>query len=109
MRPNIVDQVDTTFILIVTISVILLLFVTIIMIYFLIKYNKKKNATPANIHGSTALEIIWTAIPIMLALGMFFSGYASFKYMRNVPENAFIIRVTARMCNGALNIRMVKK
>jgi cytochrome c oxidase subunit 2 len=97
MRPNIVEQVDATFILIVTISVILLLLVTICMIYFIIKYNKKRNPVPANIHGSTALEIIWTAIPIMLVLGMFFSGYASFKNMRNVPDDAFVVHVTARM------------
>ena len=97
MRPNIVEQVDTTFIIIVAISAILLLLVSAVMIYLIIKYNKKRNHTPANIHGSTTLEILWTVIPIMLVMGMFFSGYESFKNMRSVPENAFIIKVTARM------------
>lgn len=97
MGQNIVKQVDFTFILIVAISVFLLLLVSVVMIYFIIKYNKKKNPIPANIHGSTTLEVLWTVIPILLVLGMFFTGYASFKNMRSVPENAFVVHVTARM------------
>jgi cytochrome c oxidase subunit II len=97
MRPNIVDQVDTTFIIIVSISVFFLLLIGIVMIYFVIKYNKKRNPNPSNITGNTKLEILWTVIPILLALGMFFSGYAGFKNMRNAPEDSFTIKVIGRM------------
>ena len=97
MRPNIVDQVDTTFIIIVGISVILLLMVAFFMVYFVIRYSKKRNATPSNITGNTKLEIIWTVIPIILVMLMFFSGYAGFKNMRNAPEESFTIKVIGRM------------
>jgi cytochrome c oxidase subunit II len=97
MRPNIVDQVDTTFIIIVSISVFFLLLIGIVMIFFVIKYNKKRNPNPLNITGNTKLEILWTVIPTLLALGMFFSGYAGFKNMRNAPEDSFTIKVIGRM------------
>jgi cytochrome c oxidase subunit II len=97
MRPNIVDQVDTTFILIAGISVVLLLIIAVSMIYFVIKYNKKRNPKPSNVTGNTKLEILWTVIPTLLALGMFFSGYAGFKNMRNAPEDSFTIKVIGRM------------
>lgn len=97
MRPNIAEQVDTTFFIIAGISVFLLLVISVSMIYFVIKYNKKRNPTPSNIEGNTKLEILWTVIPTLLALGMFFSGYAGFKNMRNFPENSFNINVIGRM------------
>jgi cytochrome c oxidase subunit II len=97
MRPNIAEQVDTTFFIIVGISVFFLLLITICMVYFVIKYNKKRNPSPSNITGNTKLEILWTVVPTLLALGMFFSGYAGFKNMRNAPENSFTIKVIGRM------------
>jgi cytochrome c oxidase subunit 2 len=97
MRPNIVDQVDTTFIIIVSISVFFLLLIGISMVYFVIKYNKKRNPIPSNVTGNTKLEVLWTVIPTLIALGMFFSGYAGFKNMRNAPEDSFTVKVIGRM------------
>lgn len=97
MRPNIAEQVDTTFFIIACISVVFLLLIAATMIYFVIRYNKKRNPKPANIEGNTKLEILWTVIPTLLALGMFFSGYAGFKNMRNAPEDSFTIKVIGRM------------
>lgn len=97
MRPNIAEQVDTTFFIIAGISLFFLILITVSMIYFVVKYNKKRNPVPSNIEGNTKLEILWTVIPTLLALGMFFSGYAGFKNMRNFPENAFNIKVIGRM------------
>lgn len=97
MRPNIVEQVDTTFIIIVGICIVLLLIVAFFMIYFVIRYSKKRNAKPSNITGNTKLEIIWTVVPIILVMIMFFSGYAGFKNMRNAPEDSFTVKVIGRM------------
>lgn len=97
MRPNIAEQVDTTFFIIAGISFLFLVVVAIFMIYFVIKYNKKRNAVPANITGNTKLEILWTVIPTILVLVMFFSGYAGFRNMRNAPEDSFVVKVIGRM------------
>lgn len=97
MRPNIAEQVDTTFFIIVGISFFFLVVVAIFMIYFAIKYSKKRNTVPANITGNTKLEILWTVIPTILVLVMFFSGYAGFKNMRNAPEDSFVVKVIGRM------------
>jgi len=97
MSPDIKNSVDNTFIFIVAISVVLLLIVTTVMITFVIKYNKKRHpVADKDIHGHTLLEIVWTLIPTALALMMFFSGYSGFKLMRNVPSDAYIIKVTGR-------------
>jgi len=97
MSPDIKNSVDNTFILIFSISVILLLIVTVAMITFVIKYNKKRHpVADKDIHGHTLLEILWTLIPTALALLMFFSGYSGFKLMRTVPKDSYVIKVTGR-------------
>jgi len=98
MRQNIINQTDTTFFFIIIIAVILLLGVSSTMIYFVIKYNKKRNPVPtSSVTGNTLLEVLWTAIPTLLVLVMFFFGYTGFKYMRNPPTDALVVKVTARM------------
>lgn len=94
---HIVQQTDNIFIFIVVISLFFLLLVTGFMLYFVFRYRAKKHPQSENITGSTTLEILWTAIPLVLVLMMFFYGWEGFKEMRNVPADAMVIKVTGRM------------
>lgn len=94
---HIVQQTDNIFIFIVAISLFFLLLVTGFMLYFVFRYRAKKHPRSENITGSTTLEILWTAIPLVLVLMMFFYGWEGFKEMRNVPADAMVIKVTGRM------------
>ena len=97
MNP-IVELVDNSFIFIIAISVLLLVGVTAVMIYFVFRYSEKNNPKPdQSITGSTTLEVLWTGIPLLLALAMFFYGYEGFKEMRNIPPNAMVVKVTGKM------------
>jgi len=97
MNP-IVELVDNSFIFIVAISVLLLVGVTVAMIYFVFRYSEKNNPkADQSITGSTTLEILWTVIPLILVLAMFFYGYEGFKVMRNIPPNAMVVKVTGKM------------
>ena len=109
MRPNIINQVDDTFIIIMGISVVLLLIITGAMLYFVFKYNKKKNPIPSDIEGNTPLEIIWTIIPIILVMVMFFVSWSGFKNMRDVPPDAMIVTVTGQMWKWSFEYDNKKK
>lgn len=98
---NFVKGVDTAFLVIYSISFLFLIAITATMIYFVFRYNKKRNPKATQIKGSTKLEIIWTAIPIILVLGMFYYGWAGWNPMRKVPKDAFTIKAEARMWNFA--------
>ena len=91
------EAVNNVFIFIVVISVILLLLVTTLMIYFAFKYNRKNHPESQPVKQKAWVEILWTLIPTILVLGMFFYGYEGFKLMRTVPEDAMKIKVTGRM------------
>lgn len=96
MNP-IIQDVDNVFIFVVAISVLFLLLITGAMIYFMIRYSAKRHPESENITGSTTLEVLWTVIPLILTLLMFFYGLDIFKKMRNVPPDATVVKVTGRM------------
>ena len=91
------DYVDATFLSIVGISLLVLIGLLIAMIFFVIRYSRKKNPHPKNIEGHIPLEITWTVIPLILFMGMFYLGWQGYLKELDVPENAFPIRVTAQM------------
>jgi cytochrome c oxidase subunit 2 len=94
---NFVESVDSAFFFITAISVFFLVLVTFLMIFFVFKYNKKRNPKAVNIHGNVPLEITWTVIPTILVLFMFWFGWVGYKQMSTIPENAYQIDVTAQM------------
>ncbi|MBW6489883.1 MAG: cytochrome c oxidase subunit II [Lentimicrobium sp.] len=94
---NFVSATDTAFVVVIGISVIFLVGITLTMLWFVYRYNKKRNPVATQIHGSNTLEVVWTVIPTILVLVMFFYGWAGYSPMRNAPENAMKIRANARM------------
>lgn len=89
--------VDHVFLYIVGISTVFLVAITFCMVYFVFKYHRKKNIPPANIEGHTLLEVVWTVVPTILVISMFYVGWVGFKKMRTVPPDATIVKVTGRM------------
>lgn len=96
---NFVTGVDKSFVIIMGISFVFLIGLTFTMLYFVFKYNKHKNPVATQIKGSTKLEIIWTIIPTILVLVMFYYGWAGWAPMKKAPDDSFNIKVTARMWN----------
>ena len=95
--PTLYNSVDNILYFIAGISVVLLIGVTGTMIWFVIRYNRKRHPRAENIEGNLWLEILWTVIPTLLVMGMFYAGWKGFVYMRTVPPDAMLVKVTARM------------
>jgi cytochrome c oxidase subunit II len=89
-------RVDSVFLFTVVICAAFLIFITATLIYFVIKYNRKRHPRGEDIEGNKWLEIAWTALPTLLFLVMFFYGWTNFNYLRKVPREAMVIQVTGR-------------
>ncbi len=87
------QSVDFVMLLIVGISVVLLLGITIAMVYFVFRYNRKRHPKAEQIHGNVVLEIIWIVIPTILVMIMFWYGYEGFQKLRADTEGAYEIKV----------------
>ena len=96
---NFVQGVDTAFLVILGISFTFLIGLTLVMLVFIYKYNKKRHPVATQIEGSTRLEIIWTVVPFLLTMLMFYYGWAGWKPMTRVPDDAMEVTVYGRMWN----------
>lgn len=95
---NFVEGVDTAFVVILGVILFFLVFLTGILIYFIFKYNEKRNPKATQIEGNNKLEVAWTVIPILIVMAMFYFGWAGWKPMYDkAPEDAMHIQTTARM------------
>ena len=92
-----VNETNTTFLIVVSICVFFLLLITVLMVVFVIKYNRKRNKRAVNIHGSTLLEITWTVIPTLIVLVMFWLGWVGYKDLSTPPKGSMVVDITAQM------------
>lgn len=96
---NFVQGVDTAFLVILGISFLFLIGLTVVMLVFIYKYNRKRNPKATQIEGSVKLEIIWTVVPFLLTMLMFYYGWAGWKPMQKAPEDSMEVTVYGRMWN----------
>lgn len=94
---NFVEGVDFTLYLILGISVFFLVGITAVMVYFLFRYRKKKNPVATNIGHNNTLEIVWTVIPTILVLVMFWYGWTGYRPMLTAPKGAMEIDAIGQM------------
>ena len=71
--------------------------ITAVMVIFVVRYRRSRHPVPEDIRDNLALEIVWTVIPTLIALSMFYMGWKSYIGLRTVPEGAMEVEVTAQM------------
>ncbi len=94
-------EIDTVFYLIYWISVVFFALIVGLMAWFIVRYRRRRPgdpAQPAPTH-STALEITWTAIPVVVSILLFVVGFQSYMNMTTPPRGAYEISVTGQKWN----------
>ena len=93
------EKSDQVFFLVFALSVVFLVGITALMIYFVIRYAKKRHPVAEQIEGHAWLEIAWTLVPLVLFLAIFYYGWTNYEYMRQAPRESMVVKVTARQWN----------
>jgi cytochrome c oxidase subunit 2 len=65
-----------------------------VLVYSLIKDRKSKGAVPATFHHSTKVEIVWTAIPFLILIGMAIPATAVLTQVYDTSEAEIDIMIT---------------
>lgn len=101
MDPNLLtttQAVDPVFMFIFGACLVLLLGITAAMVWFVIRYHRSRSPEPTSrTEGNLMLEIVWTTLPTVLVLVMFYYGWAGYLTLRNVPKGALEVTATAGM------------
>ena len=80
--------------MILVIITVIVVFVTALLLYIIVRFNKKANPTPAKFTHNTPLEIAWTLIPILILVFIgSFSLPALFK-QQEIPVADITIKAT---------------
>ena len=89
-------SVDRLFLASVALCAAFLLLITFFIIYFSVRYSRRRNPEPVDISHNTPLEVAWTVIPLLLFLVMFYFGWTDFWALRHPPADALVVTVTGR-------------
>lgn len=90
-------EVDAIFYFILYASTAILALVTGAIVFFIVKYRRRGDATrTSGVDHNLALEITWTVLPLILIVIVFVWGFEIFIRMHIVPANAIEVKVTAQ-------------
>lgn len=91
------SRVDALFWFIVAICTFFTLLIATLIIVFAIRYRRRsEDEFPAPVVGSKALELFWTAVPLALALVIFFWGAWVYFDIFRPPDDSLEVYVTGR-------------
>ena len=90
-------EMDLLYLFITAICAFFAVVVTAVIIYFTIKYKRRRESdVGANIHGSLVLELTWTIIPFILSMIMFGWGASLFYRLSKPPSDSMEITVVGK-------------
>ena len=90
-------EVDALFFFIVAVTVFFTVGISIAILFFAVKYRRRSDADrPAEIHGSLALELTWTLVPLGIVVVMFVWGAKVFFHMNRPPDDAMTVSVVGK-------------
>jgi cytochrome c oxidase subunit 2 len=68
-------------------------FVTVLLVYILLRFNKRRNPNPSKTSHNVKLEIIWTVIPILIVLAISVPSMKVLKFEEEIPESEFTLKI----------------
>jgi len=98
---TIASSTDKIVVFLFVVSLAFLVFITGLMIFFVVRYSRKRHPKAQQIEGNTLLEATWTIVPLLLFLGIFYFGWTGFDYTRRAPRDAMVVKVTGRQWTWA--------
>ncbi|MHA6288963.1 cytochrome c oxidase subunit II [Maricaulis sp. CAU 1757] len=70
------------------------LFVMGLLIWVMIRYNRKANPVPSKNSHNTVLEVVWTALPVLILIAISIFSFPLLYFQDEIPESEFTIKAT---------------
>ncbi len=94
---SVATEMDLLYFFIVAVCGFFTVLVVALVVFFTIKFKRTHpDQVGADIHGSLALELFWTAVPFVLSLVMFGWGASLFFRMSRPPAGAMEMTVVGK-------------
>jgi cytochrome c oxidase subunit II len=75
--------------------VIIAAFVLLLLVWVIVRYNKRANPVPSRTSHNTLIEVVWTLIPVLILVGIAVPSMNLLaKQFEPAPEDALTVKVT---------------
>jgi cytochrome c oxidase subunit 2 len=90
-------RVDNLYFFMLAVTLFFSVVVAALVVILAVKYRRRRaDEVGANIHGSTALEVVWTAIPLLIAMVMFVWGTSVYFALAKPPAEAMEVYIVGK-------------
>jgi cytochrome c oxidase subunit 2 len=89
-------HVDALYFALVAITAFFTILISALILYFALRYRKSRSPLATQVHGSTALELLWTAIPLGIVMIIFVWSSVIFFIQTRPPAGAMEIYVVGK-------------
>jgi cytochrome c oxidase subunit 2 len=94
---SVATEVDLLYFFILAVCSFFAILVSALVVYFAVKYRRRHaDEVGADIHGSIALELLWTVIPFALSMVMFVWGADLFFRLSRPPADSMEVFVVGK-------------
>jgi len=90
----IMELVTSFNLLLLVIITAIALIVLGLLLWALIRYNSKVNKTPAKFSHNTLVEVIWTAVPVIILVVIAIPSFQLLYYQDRIPEADITVKAT---------------
>ena len=70
------------------------LFVTALLVWVMVRYNKKANPTPAKWSHNTTIEVIWTVVPVLILMFIAIFSFRLLYAYHDMPKPYMTVKAT---------------
>jgi cytochrome c oxidase subunit 2 len=90
-------NVDALYFFLIAVTAFFMALIAILVVVFAVKFHRKHDDEVGEaIHGSLALELLWTIIPLGITMVMFVWGAQTFFHMTRPPKGAMEIYIVGK-------------
>jgi cytochrome c oxidase subunit 2 len=78
--------------LLLVITTVIVIFVTGLMIYVVVKFNRKANPTPSTFTHNVVIEVLWTVVPVVILVVIAIPSFKLLYDQNTIPEADLTIK-----------------
>lgn len=95
----VMENIDAFHAMVLWIIVGITLFVLALLLWVMVRYNAKANAEPKKFSHNTLVEVIWTAVPVIILVVIAIPSFQLLYFQDTIPESDFTIKTTGNQWN----------
>ncbi len=88
------EQIHTFYDFVNIIIVSIAVFVMLLLIYVMFRFNERSNPTPSKVTHNTALEVAWTVVPILILVAIAIPSFRLLYFQYSYPKADITLKAT---------------